>query len=83
MILTCPECSTNYMTKEGSIGPNGRSVRCTRCENVWYVESIDPDALALEDNQAVLLTPEPEFEAERQSPSLKLICHLYRKKLRQ
>lgn len=64
MILTCPECSTNYMTKEGSIGPNGRSVRCTRCENVWYVESIDPDALALEDNQAVLLTPEPEFEAE-------------------
>ena len=60
MILTCPECSTNYMSKDGSIGPNGRSVRCARCETVWFVEGVDPDALALEDNQAVLMTAEPE-----------------------
>lgn len=60
MILTCPECSTNYMAKDGSIGPNGRSVRCARCETVWFVEGIDPDALALKDNEAVLITPEPE-----------------------
>jgi len=64
MILTCPECSTNYMAKDGSIGPNGRTVRCARCENVWYVEGVDPDALALEDNQTVLLTPEPDPQPE-------------------
>ncbi len=60
MILTCPECSTNYMAKDGTIGPNGRSVRCARCETVWFVEGVDPDALALEDNQTVLITPEPD-----------------------
>lgn len=60
MILTCPECSTKYMTKDGAIGPNGRSVTCARCENVWFADGIDPDAMALEDNQTVLLTPEPD-----------------------
>lgn len=64
MILTCPECSTSYMSKEDAIGPNGRSVRCARCETVWFVEGTDPDALALEDNKAVLLTPEPEPQPE-------------------
>lgn len=63
MILTCPECSTNYMSKDGSIGPNGRSVRCASCETVWFVEGVDPDAMALEDNQTVLLTAEPDSDA--------------------
>ena len=62
MILTCPECSTKYMTKEGSIGPNGRSVSCARCDAVWFVEGTDPDLLALEDNKTVLITPEEELE---------------------
>jgi len=64
MILTCPECSTNYMVKDGSIGPNGRSVSCARCETVWFVEGIDPDAMALEDNETVLITPEPDSQPE-------------------
>jgi len=68
MILTCPECSTNYMAKDGSIGPNGRSVRCARCEAVWYVEGTDPDALALEDNKAVLITEKPETMSESDAP---------------
>jgi len=70
MILTCPECSTNYMAKEGMIGPNGRSVRCANCQNVWFVDGVDPDAMALEDNQAILLTPEPESESPSEQPNL-------------
>ena len=64
MILTCPECSTKYMAKDGSIGPNGRSVRCASCETVWFVEGVDPDVMALKDNQTVLLTPEPSPDSE-------------------
>lgn len=52
------------MAKDGAIGPNGRSVRCARCENVWYVEGVDPDVMALEDNQAVLITAEPDPQPE-------------------
>lgn len=62
MILTCPECSTKYMAKDGSIGPNGRSVHCARCEAVWFVEGVDPDVLALKDNKTDLLAPEPVLE---------------------
>lgn len=64
MILTCPECSTNYIAKDGAIGPNGRSVRCATCKTVWYVEGVDPDAMALEDNQTVLITSEVETESQ-------------------
>lgn len=55
MILTCPECATRYLTKEGSIGPNGRTVRCSKCEATWFVAS-DLDELALKDNQIESIT---------------------------
>jgi len=50
------------MAKDGTIGPNGRSVHCARCEAVWFVPGVDPDALALEDNKTVLITPEPPMK---------------------
>jgi hypothetical protein len=52
------------MVKDGSIGSNGRSVSCARCDTVWFVAGTDPDAMALEDNEAVLITPEPEPQPE-------------------
>jgi len=50
MILTCPECSTRYLTKASAIGPNGRTVRCAKCDTTWFVAS-EADELALQDNQ--------------------------------
>jgi len=57
------------MAKDGSIGPNGRSVRCARCDAVWYVEGLDPDALALQDNKTEFLTPETPIKPHSQIES--------------
>jgi len=67
MILTCPKCSTRYLTKDDVISSNGRTVRCAKCETTWFVsedearaaaadyaaghQTVDPDALALADNE--------------------------------
>jgi predicted Zn finger-like uncharacterized protein len=37
MQITCPNCSTSYQVTAASIGAAGRSVRCVRCKNKWFV----------------------------------------------
>src|SRR5262245_19620349 len=37
MILTCASCATRYYADDGSVGPEGRSVRCAACGHTWYV----------------------------------------------
>jgi hypothetical protein len=64
------------MAKAGTIDTNGRSVRCARCQNVWFVDGSEPDtrsdALALEDNQTVLIeaAPDPQPELPLVAPSM-------------
>lgn len=36
MILTCPECATQYVVKDGAIPPEGRKVRCASCKHSWF-----------------------------------------------
>ena len=38
MILTCPECGTRYVVKDGAIPPEGRQVRCASCKHSWHQE---------------------------------------------
>ena len=43
MILTCPNCATQYVVKDGAIPPQGRQVRCASCKHSWHQ---DPEAAA-------------------------------------
>ncbi|RST29776.1 hypothetical protein HMF7854_02250 [Sphingomonas ginkgonis] len=43
MILTCPECGTRYVVKDGAIPPEGRQVRCASCRHSWHQ---DPEVAA-------------------------------------
>ena len=55
MILTCPNCATQYVVKDGAIPPQGRQVRCASCKHSWHQ---DPEPAAV-----LQLGPESETEA--------------------
>jgi predicted Zn finger-like uncharacterized protein len=37
MILTCPECETQYFAEDSTIGESGRTVKCATCGHSWFV----------------------------------------------
>lgn len=44
MILTCPECGTQYAVKDGAIPDGGRRVRCASCGHSWHEAGQDGPA---------------------------------------
>jgi predicted Zn finger-like uncharacterized protein len=58
MILTCPECGTQYVVKDGAIPPEGRQVRCAACKHSWHENPQPAD------------TAEPELGSETSSAGL-------------
>ena len=48
MILTCPNCGTQYVVKDGAIPPEGRQVRCAACKHSWHQ---DPESAAAPEAQ--------------------------------
>lgn len=73
MKITCPKCDTSYNIGANSVGPEGRSVRCSRCSEEWYIDSEGhsiappPDepelADAEEDEQAASRASDDEWSA--------------------
>ena len=57
MILTCPDCGTQYVVKDGAIPPEGRQVRCAACKHSWH-QNPDPVEAAAETETAPALEPD-------------------------
>jgi len=36
MIITCPSCGASFNIKPEALGPNGRSVKCSKCAHRWH-----------------------------------------------
>jgi len=60
MILSCPNCSTQYVVKDGAIPPEGRQVRCAACKHSWHQ---DPDEVATAPTDEVVSEDVPSEEA--------------------
>lgn len=53
MILTCPNCSTQYAVKDGAIPPQGRQVRCAACRHSWHQYPDDSEEAAITDREVL------------------------------
>nr|NUR36503.1 hypothetical protein [Sphingomonas sp.] len=75
MILTCPNCGTQYVVKDDAVPPEGRQVRCAACKHSWHQDpaptatiekaSVEADAAAepetaVEPEPAASVPPEAE-----------------------
>jgi predicted Zn finger-like uncharacterized protein len=61
MILTCPDCGTQYVVKDGAIPPEGRQVRCAACKHSWHQ---DPEPAAPLELQPEAAISDSEAQAE-------------------
>ena len=63
MILTCPECASRYLVGDDSIGPAGRTVRCSACGARWTAHAEDaaapPPAPPPPEPEPAAIGPEP------------------------
>lgn len=41
MQIVCPNCTTSYQVAPSSLGSAGRSVRCARCQTVWFAANTE------------------------------------------
>lgn len=75
MILSCPNCGTQYVVKDGAIPPQGRNVRCASCKHSWHQ---DPATAEMDDEairetaeervaEAALIEPRSGPEAEERA----------------
>lgn len=45
MILLCPSCQAQYVIPDGSIGDEGRTVKCTQCSHKWHQAGSDDEVI--------------------------------------
>jgi predicted Zn finger-like uncharacterized protein len=64
MQIVCPNCETAYQVDPSSVGPTGRSVRCTRCRTVWFAA----DTAALTEIAASHRAEMAQFAATASAP---------------
>jgi predicted Zn finger-like uncharacterized protein len=57
MHIICPHCTTSYAIDLATLGASGRTVRCSRCKEVW---------LARPEDVVVIAVPVPAMAADRE-----------------
>ena len=60
MILTCPNCGTQYVVKDGAIPPEGRQVRCAACKHSWHQEPEEAAAAPVDPEHEAPAVEQPE-----------------------
>jgi predicted Zn finger-like uncharacterized protein len=65
MIISCPSCGASFNIKPEALGPNGRSVKCSKCAHRWHATADEdaPEAQAAAPAPAAAATPAADPES--------------------
>jgi predicted Zn finger-like uncharacterized protein len=77
MLIVCPHCASSYEIKAAALGDEGRSVRCVRCQTVWFASprEVVLEAAGAAEFAAATAPPEAatadeaEFHADASEPA--------------
>ncbi|HUO98068.1 MAG TPA: DUF3426 domain-containing protein [Rhizomicrobium sp.] len=74
MILTCPACQTRYQIDAAKFPPQGRTVRCAKCGEVWHQSAPEPEPQAAPPPPASSYAePEPVAQSYVTAPERELV----------
>ncbi|KPG01388.1 thioredoxin [Rhodopseudomonas sp. AAP120] len=61
MHIVCPHCTTSYAIDPAKLGDSGRTVRCSRCKEVWLAR---PEDVIQTDARVAAMTVEDQPQAD-------------------
>lgn len=61
MLITCPNCGTNFSIPDAALGTDGRKLKCAKCGHKWFQT---PLRLEIEEDDVLDLDFRPQAEAE-------------------
>lgn len=64
MIITCPSCDAKFKIKDEALLPNGRKVKCVKCEHRWHQNPAEPS----DAEEAAAPAPKPVKKAPAAPP---------------
>ena len=59
MLITCPNCGTNFSIPDAALGATGRKLKCAKCEHKWFQEPL----MVMEEDDTDLDLSGPSFSA--------------------
>lgn len=60
MLISCPNCATNFSVPDHALGPKGRMLKCAKCGHKWHQDAPRPeDDFGLEDFPPPAAPPAP------------------------
>jgi predicted Zn finger-like uncharacterized protein len=69
MILTCPQCATQYRVDAAKFPAAGRTVRCAKCSTSWHQDAPVAEAVPVAAVEpAYVPQPEPVYQAPEPQP---------------
>jgi len=71
MLITCPNCGTNFSIPDAALGTDGRKLKCAKCEHKWFqtplrLEIDEDDVLDLDFRPEAEPVPGPSFASPLQ-----------------